>query len=129
MKNNPYVGQRPYKREDRHNFFGRDREAQELCALIMTERAWSRIPRELHPRLLASAEQVMAELYREAMEVEDQAFEIMQDNGLVIHRLSTDELEKWRTLADLGFSMLIGETISPEIYERATTILEEYRDR
>jgi TRAP-type C4-dicarboxylate transport system substrate-binding protein len=98
-------------------------------ALIMTDRAWSRIPQELHPRLMASAEQIMADLYREAMDVEDQALEIMKDNGLVVHRISTDELEKWRELADAGFSMLIGETISPEIYEQAITILEEYRDR
>ena len=33
MKDNPYVGPRPYERNDRHNFYGRDREARELRAL------------------------------------------------------------------------------------------------
>ena len=38
MRNNPYVGPRPYERRDRHNFHGRDREARELRALIVAER-------------------------------------------------------------------------------------------
>ena len=38
MKNNPYIGPRPYERGDRHNFFGRDRDARDLVALIMAER-------------------------------------------------------------------------------------------
>ena len=38
MKNNPYVGPRPYERADRHNFYGRDREARELLSLIVSER-------------------------------------------------------------------------------------------
>jgi WD40 repeat protein len=38
MKNNPYVGPRPYERRDRRNFHGRDREARELRALIVAER-------------------------------------------------------------------------------------------
>jgi WD40 repeat protein len=38
VKNNPYVGPRPYERKDRHNFYGRNREARELRALIVAER-------------------------------------------------------------------------------------------
>ncbi len=38
MKDNPYVGPRPFERGDRHNFFGRNREARELRALIVSER-------------------------------------------------------------------------------------------
>lgn len=35
---NPYVGPRPFGREDRHRFFGRDREASELLSLIIAHR-------------------------------------------------------------------------------------------
>jgi len=38
MKNNPYVGPRPYERDDRQNFYGRQREARDLTSLIMGER-------------------------------------------------------------------------------------------
>ncbi|MDY0019934.1 MAG: hypothetical protein RBT47_08030, partial [Anaerolineae bacterium] len=38
MRNNPYVGPRPYERSDRKNFYGRNREARDLLALILAER-------------------------------------------------------------------------------------------
>jgi WD40 repeat protein len=38
MKHNPYVGPRPYERSDRQNFYGRNREARDLLALILSER-------------------------------------------------------------------------------------------
>ncbi len=38
MKNNPYVGPRPYERGDRRNFYGRNREARDLLALILAQR-------------------------------------------------------------------------------------------
>lgn len=38
MKNNPYVGPRPYERKGPHQFSGRDREARDLLALLLAER-------------------------------------------------------------------------------------------
>ncbi|HEY4723980.1 MAG TPA: hypothetical protein VII92_19155, partial [Anaerolineae bacterium] len=38
MKNNPYIGPRPYERTDRANFFGRAREMRDLLSLILAER-------------------------------------------------------------------------------------------
>ncbi len=38
MKNNPYVGPRPYERRHSQNFYGRNREARDLLALIIAER-------------------------------------------------------------------------------------------
>lgn len=39
MKNNPYVGPRPYERGDQYKFYGRNREARDLLALLLAERA------------------------------------------------------------------------------------------
>jgi hypothetical protein len=38
MKNNPYIGPRPFERSDRDRFFGRARETRDLLSLIMAER-------------------------------------------------------------------------------------------
>ena len=38
MKNNPYIGPRPYERKDSENFYGRNREARDLLSLILAER-------------------------------------------------------------------------------------------
>jgi WD40 repeat protein len=39
MKDNPYVGPRPYERGEQQKFYGRDREARDLLSLLMAERA------------------------------------------------------------------------------------------
>jgi WD40 repeat protein len=39
MKNNPFVGPRPFGRGEQHSFHGRNREARDLLSLIMAERA------------------------------------------------------------------------------------------
>jgi TRAP-type C4-dicarboxylate transport system substrate-binding protein len=96
--------------------------------LIITNRAWDRIPEDLHPQLLASTEAILTELYFETLEVEKQAFDIMQKNGLIIHSVPDDTLEKWRNIVDRGFSMLIGDTISRDIYDQALAAVEEYRN-
>ncbi len=38
MKNNPYVGPRPYERGAEHKLYGRNREARDLLALLLAER-------------------------------------------------------------------------------------------
>ncbi len=38
MKNNPFIGPRPFERPDRDRFFGRTRETRDLLSLIMAER-------------------------------------------------------------------------------------------
>jgi WD40 repeat protein len=38
MRDNPYIGPRPFERSDRDRFFGRTRETRDLLSLIMAER-------------------------------------------------------------------------------------------
>jgi WD40 repeat protein len=38
LKHNPYVGPRPYERADQGKFYGRNREARDLLALLLAER-------------------------------------------------------------------------------------------
>ena len=97
--------------------------------VIISNRAWKMIPSELHSRLKASTETIFRDLYYEAMEVEKQAILIMKENGLVIHPVPENTLSRWRSMAEKGFGLLIGDTISREIYEQALLILEEYRNK
>jgi hypothetical protein len=53
----------------------------------------------------------------------------MKESGLVIHRVPDDTLSRWRNIVEEGFGLLIGDTISREIYEQARVILEEYRNK
>lgn len=95
--------------------------------LIITNRAWNMIPSDLHPRLLQATEEILETLYVETTEVEKKAFDIMKANGLIIHPVPEDTVEKWQNIVDQGFAMLIGATISKDIYEQALEILEDFR--
>ena len=46
---------------------------------------------------------------------------------MIIHPVPEYVMEQWRALAEQGFDILVGETISRETYEQAVEILENYR--
>jgi TRAP-type C4-dicarboxylate transport system substrate-binding protein len=98
------------------------------AGLLISNRAWERVPEELRPRLKAATESALRDMEAEVTQVEEQAVDIMQQNGLVIHHVPPDALEKWEQLVDTGFHILVGTTISRELYEQARAIVAEYRN-
>ncbi|MBN1834908.1 MAG: TRAP transporter substrate-binding protein DctP [Spirochaetales bacterium] len=99
------------------------------AGMVVSNRAWQRIPAALRPQLKAATERVLKDMEEEVMAVEEQAVEIMEENGLVIHHVPPEALEKWNELVETGFSILIGDVISRDLYEQAKAILAEYRSR
>jgi TRAP-type C4-dicarboxylate transport system substrate-binding protein len=98
--------------------------------LVVTNRVWQRVPADLRPKLQEAAARVLGEgLYREVMQVEAQAMEIMKANGLTITQVPPAALAQWEELVQTGFRILIGTTISRDLYEQARAILGEYRGR
>jgi len=96
--------------------------------LILTSQAWRQIPADLRPRLKQAAQRSLDGLADEITAVEAQAMKIMLDNGLKVNHVSPDELKAWEALVDTGFSILIGDVISRDIYEEAKAIVAEYRE-
>jgi len=97
--------------------------------LVISNRAWRRIPADLQPKLKAATEEAFDELQEEVMKVERQAVQIMKDNGLVIHEVPEDALAEWAELVEKGFGILIGDIISRDLYEEAKMIVAEYRNK
>jgi TRAP-type C4-dicarboxylate transport system substrate-binding protein len=96
------------------------------AGLLITNRAWERVPAELRPRLKAATENALRGMEDEVMQVEEQAIGIMEENGLVIHHVPADALEKWEELVETGLRILLGTTISRDLYEQARAIVAEY---
>ena len=99
------------------------------AGLVISNRAWRQIPADLRPRLKAATQRALTDMEAEVMAVEEQAIEIMKQNGLVIHHVPPEALEKWEGLVETGFRILIGDTISADLYEEARAIVAEYRGR
>jgi TRAP-type C4-dicarboxylate transport system substrate-binding protein len=99
------------------------------AALIVSNQTWRRIPADLRPKLKEATQAVLDDLESEIMSVENQAMDIMKQNGLEIHEVSPQALQEWKDLVDKGFGILIGDVISRDLYEEAKGIVAEYRQR
>jgi len=99
------------------------------AGLIISNQTWRRIPAELRPQLKAATQRALDDLEAEIMAVENQAIEIMKDNGLVIHEIPPAALQEWESLVEKGFNILIGDVISRDLYEEAKTVVSEYRQQ
>ena len=99
------------------------------AGLIISNQAWRRIPAELRPKLKAATQRALYDLEAEIMAVENQATDIMIQNGLVIHEVPPAALQQWQDLVEKGFGILIGEVISRDLYEEAKRTVSEYRQQ
>jgi TRAP-type C4-dicarboxylate transport system substrate-binding protein len=99
------------------------------AALIVSNQTWRRIPADLQPKLKAATQAVLDDLESEIMTVENQAMDIMKQNGLVVHEVPQEALQVWKDLVDKGFGILIGDVISRDLYDKAKGIVAEYRQR
>jgi TRAP-type C4-dicarboxylate transport system substrate-binding protein len=97
------------------------------AGLIISNQTWRRIPADLRPELKAATQRALKDLEAEIMAVENQAIDIMKENGLVIHDIPPAALQEWENLVEKGFTILIGEVISRDLYEKAKQIVSEYR--
>jgi TRAP-type C4-dicarboxylate transport system substrate-binding protein len=99
------------------------------AGLIISNQAWRRIPAELRPKLKEATQRALYDLEAEIMAVENQATDIMIQNGLVIHEVPPAALQQWQDLVEKGFGILIGEVISRDLYEEAKRTVSEYRQQ
>jgi len=99
------------------------------AGLIISNQSWRRIPADLRPKLKSATQRALDDLQAEVIAVENQAIEIMKENGLVIHDVPPAAFEEWESLVETGFSILIGDVISRDLYEEAKRIVEEFRQR
>jgi TRAP-type C4-dicarboxylate transport system substrate-binding protein len=99
------------------------------AGLIISNQSWRRIPADLRPKLVEATERALKDLEAEVMAVENQAIEIMKENGLVIHDVPPAAQKEWEDLVESGFEILIGDVISRDLYEEAKRIVSEYRQR
>jgi TRAP-type C4-dicarboxylate transport system substrate-binding protein len=95
--------------------------------LVISNQAWKRIPAELRPKLIASAQAALAGLSAEVEKVEAEAMQIMKQNGLVVHKPTAAQMAEWEKLVENALRILIDNPISGDIYREARGYLEEYR--
>jgi TRAP-type C4-dicarboxylate transport system substrate-binding protein len=102
-----------------------------LGGLVITQRTWNRIPRRYHAALLESVEQVRRDFSSETERMNQQALDIMLDNGLTVHQIPESVKRQWRNLFYLdNYSAIVGDdkTVDRDVYNEVLQELEDFRN-
>ncbi len=98
-----------------------------ITGLVIGERSWRRIPDQFKEDFVKAGREVMTPLFEEIAALEQEALEVMLDNGLVINEMTDEALEAWDHIVTQGHDILVGTSISPDVYDKATALRDEYR--
>ncbi|MFC1620067.1 TRAP transporter substrate-binding protein DctP [Candidatus Neomarinimicrobiota bacterium] len=86
--------------------------------LVISQRTWERIPKELRPELLAAAEKRAQRIKDEIRYTDDKAIEVMQEHGLQIVEISAEHREEWHKFIDQYMYMLRGTLVDTSMFDQ-----------
>jgi len=68
-------------------------------------------------------------LYLKTIKLEQEALEVMKENGLVVHEPPAGALEKWRAASIKGMEAIAGKTHPKETLDQVVALLRELRKK
>ncbi|MGR3717055.1 MAG: TRAP transporter substrate-binding protein [Thermohalobaculum sp.] len=98
-----------------------------MGSLVISERAWRKLPKRLHPALAEAAERAATRLRTEVRKDSDEAVRIMQGYGLTVHEVSAADTEAWRREVKKCFGPMIGSYINGRLVGEIEETLDAYR--
>ena len=100
-----------------------------IGGVVLSDRAWKKIPSQYHEELRESMQKVQQEFSREAEKLNQTAMEVMRENGIVELNLSESDKQAWYDLFKDGYWMIVGDDrpISRESYEQVKSRLDKFR--
>lgn len=110
--------------------------AQNMCEMkwapltggvLISQRAWNRIPADLRPRLAEAAADMSKGLQTDIIQADLDAIELMKQYGLKVNAVPPDAQKKWKEFFDSAFLDLLGANFDKNIYEKILALLKEYR--
>jgi TRAP-type C4-dicarboxylate transport system substrate-binding protein len=100
-----------------------------LSGIVVSERVWQGIPAALKTELLAIVERHLTKLDEETAALEEEAVQIMLENGLQIHPVSPQEAAEWERVMGEGLDLITGTVVSEQMFEEVQMLLNEHRRR
>lgn len=97
------------------------------AAVVVSKRAWDRIPEALKPQLIAASDTARADAEVRVRALEEQAVESMKKYGLTVHDIAPEVAADWSTEVEQAYPTLIGKSVPEDIYNQVRALLDEYR--
>jgi len=98
-----------------------------MGSLVISERAWRKLPKHLRPKLAAAAERAATRLRTEVRGDSVEAVRIMQGYGLSVHEIAAADIETWRREVQKCFGPMIGSYINGDLVREIEEMLDAYR--
>ncbi|MFQ5566378.1 MAG: TRAP transporter substrate-binding protein DctP [Paracoccaceae bacterium] len=98
-----------------------------MGSLVITERAWRKLPKRLRSKLAEAAERAATRLRTEVRGDSEEAIRIMQDYGLTVHEVAAPDIETWRVEVRKCFGPMIGSYINARLIGEIEETLDAYR--
>jgi TRAP-type C4-dicarboxylate transport system substrate-binding protein len=100
-----------------------------LSGIVVSERVWEGIPGALQAELLAIVQRHLETLTEETAALEQEAVQIMLENGLQIHPVSPQAAAEWQRVIDEGLDLVTGTVVSEQMFAEVQMLLDQYRRR
>lgn len=98
-----------------------------MATLVVSERAWSKIPEELRPLLKDAAGRAALRMRADIRDITGEAIAVMKKHGLAVHEVSAADTELWRRDVGRFFDPLIGGYIDADMVREIRGRLDAYR--
>jgi TRAP-type C4-dicarboxylate transport system substrate-binding protein len=97
-------------------------------AIVVTKRAWDRIPAELRPKLLEAAHRAGVEIKAAGRREGAESVTTMQGKwGLTVHAITPEIETEWRETAEAAYPSIRGQIVPADIFDEVRRLLDAYR--
>jgi len=96
-------------------------------AVVISKRAWERIPEELRPKFHDAARRAGDRLQARVRTLGDEAVAVMQKHGLSVHAVPEAIVPAWEQAARAGYSRLVGAIVPADMVATVERLRDEYR--
>lgn len=95
--------------------------------MVLSQRAWQRIPDKYKAALMAINKKMEEELNASIQKLEEDAVKTMSSLGLIINTTSPAQEQTWYRETEAGIQSQIGEVFDKITYDQMIRILNDYR--
>lgn len=98
-------------------------------ATIIANRVWKKIPPQDQKILLEAAAKAEERMRQDIREGNQKAIDIMKQNGLTVHTLTSQEKDSWRKVFEDAYPKIVGALVPKEAFEKAKAARAAYREK
>ncbi len=98
-------------------------------ATVMSKKAFERIPQEYHEEMLRIAEEEGLRTKLAVRKLDEEAVEVMKENGLNVIEATPELVEIWRTRIKKSYPDVRGKIVPAEYFDEVFRLTAEFRAR